>query len=337
MSLRQLTLQLTWACDIRCAHCCDEHRKVDLDVERAKEAMSGLHRLGEIDSLCFTGGEPFLRYGNLLELAAHGAALGMGFAVVTNARWAVDDLQVRERLAQMQAVGLDMMIASYDPYHQPFVSDDRVARLLDACAEFGVPTHIYYSRGDDKPVCDIKDEVSAHFGLGREQVSVRDVVPVGHGLDLPPAPGARSYFDIDKSCPSLDQYNIWPDGEVLPCCSAGTHEGLRLGNIGHESAEAILARRSASKLIGMLHQHDLGEIVLRLPEAVRNRLIRQHYVSACHLCLALMNDPEAREVALQLDPSTIGLTDKLLLTPVVEARLAREVRRWKGPPVVVAA
>lgn len=335
MGYRQLTLQLTEACDIRCAHCCDAHNRVDLDPVLAEKAIAGLARLGRIDCICFTGGEPFLRYKTMLRLAAYAQARGLASGVVTNARWAKSAEVAMERLGALARLGLDVVVVSHDPYHAAFVPDECVQRVLDAAAELGLATQIYYSRGDAKRLRDIERDVSARFGLAPEQVAIRDILPVGHAADLPPAPHALPYRELDKQCPIQDQYNVSYLGDVYPCCSAGTHEALAFGNIGRESVKAIVDRRLRSRLHEMLQRHDLGQIVLRLPPEVRDRIASRHYLSACHLCNTLMADPEARAAAARIDPDAIGLIEKLLLAPILEAELPQPKRRtWRGPPVV---
>jgi hypothetical protein len=331
---KELTLQITWACDIRCAHCNQDHLKTDLDVASAQVAMTRLAVLGEINRYSFTGGEPFLRWANMLALARHGAALGLPFGVITNARWAKTATLAQERLGALHALGMDMLVVSYDPFHQAFVPETCVTNVLDAARQLDVPIQVYVSRADLTPIGTLSGAVAARFGLAIEQVPVRDVVPLGHGAALG-APAAVPYAEVDKTCPVPDDYNLWPDGEVLPCCSAGTHPDLSLGNLYNDDLDAIVARRHQSPLLAMIHQHGLGEIIIRLPPPIRDRLASDCYVSACHLCYALAADPAARAAAEQLDASAIGLIEKLLLSPALEAALpAPKPRRWKGPPVV---
>lgn len=337
MQTRHLTLKLTLACDIRCTHCSEAHLQVDLDVAQAKTWISQLHALKEIDWITLTGGEPFMRYANMLALAQHAATLGLPLYAITNARWAKDAALARQRMSEMAALGLSVLSVSYDPYHAAFVAPASVRNLVQAAHEAGVSPFILYSRGDGRPIGEIKDSCAASFGLDRERVLVRDVVPVGAARDLPPAPGALSYFDLDKRCPGVDGYHILPGGEVFPCYTTGTHAGLALGNALQQPMAEIAAARRNSCLMEMLRQHDLGQIVLRLPECVQMRLVEREYVSACHLCHEIMDDPEARMAAQVMDPATISLSDRLLLAPAAEQRLKRSVRAWRGPPVVSAA
>jgi hypothetical protein len=333
MVFKELTLQITWACDIRCAHCNQDHVKTDLDLGLAKQALSTLAGLGEINRYSFTGGEAFLRYANMLVLAQHGAALGLPFGVITNGRWARSMAVVRERLAALHALGMDMLVVSYDPYHAAFVPASCMQMLLDEAARLGVPTQVYVSRADTTPYGELASAVAERFGISADDVPVRDVVPLGHGAALP-TPAAVPFVDVDKECPVVNDYNIWPDGEVLPCCSAGTHIGLSLGNLHRDGIDAIVQRRHRSRLLAMIHQHDLGEIVIRLPPRLRDRLAAQTYVSACHLCHELVADPEARAAADLLDADAIGLIEKLLESPRLMAELPAPKRAWRGPPVV---
>ncbi|WP_374351443.1 radical SAM/SPASM domain-containing protein [Chitinimonas sp.] len=334
MQSRELTLLLTWACDIRCAHCNQDHAKTHLDVPAAKRVLRGLCKLGEIDRYSFTGGEPFLRYPAMLAVAAVGAQLGLPFGVISNGRWARTPEIARERLVALRALGLDLLVVSYDPFHEAFVPAARLADLLRIAAELGVLTQVYVSRADLTPIGEIIASVAARLQVATEVVSVRDVVPLGSGAALG-SPAALPYGQIDKACPTHGDYTVWPDGKVLPCCSAGTHEGLAIGNVYSDSAKAIVKRRRASRLLAMLHRHDLHEVVIRLPAALRDRLASGHYVHACQLCHDLVSDPAARAAAEQLDANAIGLIEKLLESPALAAQLPppRTVN-WRGPKVV---
>ncbi|GAB3250597.1 radical SAM protein [Chitinimonas naiadis] len=335
MGMRQLTLQLTWACDIRCAHCSQAHVRTHLDMTIAKRAIRGLLRRGQIDRLSFTGGEPFLRYDNMLALASYGAKHGLNFGVVTNGRWAVSEVVIENKLDALIQQGLDLLVISYDRYHQAFVPDERIALLLRVAAGLNLAVHLYVSRDDATPIPTLKQQLMDKFSLALHEVSVRDVVPLGHGAALPISMAAMSYFDLDTECPARNEYNLWPDGELLPCCSAGTHAGLSLGNLHRESIDSLIAKRRASRLMGMLHRHDLAELVVRLPEPMQVRLASAAYVSACHLCHAILSEPDIHSVVEEIDPDRIGLVDKLLHTPSRQARLAESIRKqWSGPPII---
>ncbi|HEY9103650.1 radical SAM protein [Chitinimonas sp.] len=338
MEARQLTLQLTWACDIRCAHCSQDHVRTHLDLAVAKQAIEGLLRHGEINRLSFTGGEPFLRFDAMLELARFGAQADLKFGIVTNARWAKSAEKAHQRLAQLAEHGLDVLVISHDEFHEAFVPDEAIAHLLNAAEQLGVATQFYVSRNDTTPIPLIQQCLSERFGVAGDQVLVRDVVPLGHGAALPISTLARSYFEQDRECPVRNEYNLWPDGEMLPCCSAGTHIGLSLGNLQHDSIDTLVARRRQSRLLGMLHRHDMAELVLRLPEPIGTRLASQNYVSACHLCHAILSEPNIHVLVEGIDPEQISLIEKVLHTPAAQARLTERVRQlrraWPGPPVV---
>ncbi|WP_374351441.1 radical SAM/SPASM domain-containing protein, partial [Chitinimonas sp.] len=283
---KYLSLQLTWACDIRCAHCNQDHVRQHLDVALARQTIRDFHAAGEICRLGFTGGEVFLRYPALLELAGLAHELGLGFGVVTNGRWAGKPGLAAQRLGALAARGLDNLVVSYDIYHQAFVADEVIAHLLEEAGKLGLNRRVYVTRGDLTPIARIKTEVANRFDLDVEQVLVRDMVPVGHVAALA-APAAIPYAELEKDCPERNEYFVWPDGEVLPCDSVGTTSALSLGNLRQDSVKTIIKRRRASRLLAMLHRHDLHEVVIRLPAPVRDRLASGRYVHACHLCHAL--------------------------------------------------
>lgn len=330
-----LTLMLTWACDMRCAHCSQAHLRTHLDVKAATRTMNALHRYGEINYLSFTGGEPFLRYPQMLALAGRASALGLSFGVVTNGRWAKTPEVAREKLSALQALGLDTLVVSYDDYHSPFVTDLTLQGLLAVAASLQLRTRVYVSRGDATPLDQIANSVATRFNIHSDQVEIRDVAPTGHGAALPFSPLAQPYRVLDKTCPTQDEWVVWPNGELLPCCSAGTHAALSMGNVYRDSIKALVARRKVSRLQRWLTEFDLGDIVSNLPDPLRRIVEAQSYVHACHLCHRLMSDATVRELVDTLEPQTIDLIDRILNNPMQATESPAMRRLWSGPPVVV--
>ncbi|MBV1777291.1 radical SAM protein [Burkholderiaceae bacterium DAT-1] len=336
----QLSLMLTWACDIRCAHCSQAHLKTHLDLELSTRLIRDMVEQGVVDRIGFTGGEPFLRYRQMLSLAEVCAELDMPFGVVTNARWALKREQAVSRIETLARLGLTTVVISYDPYHAEHVPDQAIQNLVDVAQSNGLVLTFFYSRGDNKPVPELQAEVASRFGILPEQVIYRDVVPVGFGSQISRSPMAQSYWEIDKACPVLDEYVVWPDGKVVPCCTSGTHEHLEIANIHEHTAMEIIALRRKHGVMRRLATQGLDDIVAHLPEAHQQRIASQTYVSTCHLCHEIMGNDEAFRVISELPYVRMDLVDQLLLTDSVSGQLKQTqqpARSWKGPPLILVS
>jgi len=89
--------------------------------------------MGVNQGLHFTGGEPFLNFGLLLELTAMAHRLGIPSTFVeTNCFWCVDDETTREKLTQLKQAGLAGILISVNPFiveQVPFARIQRAVRI----------------------------------------------------------------------------------------------------------------------------------------------------------------------------------------------------------------
>lgn len=307
----QLSLQLTWSCDIACAHCCQDHVKLRLGAELGRRVISGFHQLGLVTRLGFTGGEPFVVYSDLCELARHAAGLGLPFGLVTNGRWATTPARTREKLRPLVETGLDILAVSYDSYHAEFVPPDRVVSLAEIAQEAGVHCLLYVSLGAGPEKEETERLVEGIVERCSIEVRRRPVVPVGH------ARGRGHDFGfplatLDASCPIRELCTVWPTGEVLPCGSAGAHARLAVGNVRHEPVEVIAGRLKSSPLHRIIHEEGLLGIVLRLPPERQEKLLKARFVSPCHLCHSLLADPEIAAAIDAMEAERFGPVETAL-------------------------
>lgn len=313
MDSRQLTLQLTWSCDIRCSHCCQDHTRVDLSYETAIKAIDGYRRAGVLDRVGFTGGEPFTRYDLMLRLAKHALTLGLPSGVVTNGRWALDQTIAFQRLSELQTAGIDTIVVSFDSFHEEFVPIGRVEGLLKVARSLGLATFVYASYSSGRQLSRTKIIVEQLSKIEGVDIQYRDVVPVGFGAMIPIGLASKSYREVDKRCPIQGNFTIWPDGRVFPCCSAGTHENLCIGDLKADAIEKTINRKISWGILKSIHTSGLDEVVLQLPEKQRREIARGRYVSSCHLCHVLFNDNLNFEILNRSEIKPIGIAKKILL------------------------
>jgi len=145
---RSAGLILTYQCNCACEFCyyrCGPHKGGLMPVEVAIEAWQGLRRIaGDSARVHLTGGEPFLVWDHLLAVlrAARDAALGPVDMVETNGYWATSPARVRERLSQLNDLGVERLKVSCDPFHQAFVDIERVRCLVHSAEAHWGPERV---------------------------------------------------------------------------------------------------------------------------------------------------------------------------------------------------
>jgi MoaA/NifB/PqqE/SkfB family radical SAM enzyme len=132
---RYAGLMLTYRCTAACRFCyyyCSPQSTGLMPVATAIEAWQGLVRIaGKNANLHITGGEPFLYFERLSEILeqAHQLRLPGLDSVETNADWGNNEQEISEKLKFLDAVGLNRLKISWDPFHEEFVELESIQRL----------------------------------------------------------------------------------------------------------------------------------------------------------------------------------------------------------------
>lgn len=134
-------LMLTDWCNARCASCylsCRPEAQRWLSVDETLTLWQGLQQTSPHGCrVHLSGGEPFGDWPRLLEIAQRAQAAGLGplQKVETNGYWARDEATIHERLAALDAAGMEKLSISADPFHQAYVAIDDVRRLARIARE----------------------------------------------------------------------------------------------------------------------------------------------------------------------------------------------------------
>jgi len=241
------------------------------------------------------GGEPFL-FPDLLRASVALAAPLAPVLVFTNGCWATDPDTARQRLADLQAVGLDYILFSVDGFHQAHVPLERIATGIEAAHELGYHTIEIDNRCLEQPgvdnffnrrTRDIMTRLGELCDLAGVNVCQGPARVVGRAADqlspylatqiTPPVecplPG---YLGGDLRAPT--SVEIHPGGWVNLCA------GLALGNAHERPLDEILADYDPDghPIIRVLAQEGPSGL-LRLAQSYGYSLAGG-YVDGCHLC-----------------------------------------------------
>ncbi len=109
-----------------------------MEVGTAMRAWEGLREIaGDEAKVHFTGGEPFLYWERLCEILEEGKRRGLGTVdlIETDGFWAEDEEIIKERLSRLDALGMERLKVSCDPFHQEYVDVELVRRLAEVGAK----------------------------------------------------------------------------------------------------------------------------------------------------------------------------------------------------------
>lgn len=236
-------------------------------VSRVLDQAEGL---GTIEWIYFEGGEPFLHYGLLLDGVEAAFSRGFKVGIVTNAFWATDPKQARNRLLPLADRVQDFTVST-DSYHGDTDMARRAQCALREAEKLGMPVdRIRVADPDQATEPDpSKRKGSELFYRGRAAVGLAARAP-GHPAGL---------FD---RCPHED---LLEPGRVHLDALGWVHvcQGITLGNFLEQTLVEILGNTDP-------REHPvLGPLIRGGPaELARTYGIRPEpaYADACHFCYA---------------------------------------------------
>ena len=152
-----VALNLTRRCNLECAHCyLDAGLRragdpAELSTGEVKDLLDQIAALSDETMIVLTGGEPLLR-ADLLEIAAHAAALGLMVVVGTNGLLLTERRVAALRKAGVAAVGISL--DSLDPEHHDAFRGlpgafARTLAGIEACRRAGLTFQLHFSVTDD--------------------------------------------------------------------------------------------------------------------------------------------------------------------------------------------
>jgi MoaA/NifB/PqqE/SkfB family radical SAM enzyme len=249
------------------------------------------------DTVCFTGGEPFLYFNEVLELTKLATAVGLRTTIVSGAGWVrVDKEEIaRERVTLLKEAGLDSLCISWDDYHEQWSPKEQAILLAQLAHETGIKISV---RSVVPATCTYKGQEKIFEGVPIQYQPVR-LIRLGSAKALP----KEQFYYADElprgRCSIVLSPAIEPDGNVYACCGPGRFSlrpsPLILGNTNEEDLDTIFARSVDDPVIEALNlvgPYGLYQILKDTPELKQHFHQRREYSSICDLCLDLCDTPE---------------------------------------------
>ena len=181
----RMDLILTYKCQNRCAHCCNEPRELEeLSTERWVEVIDRLWKYG-IPHIVFTGGEPTL-FNGLRELIARSEANGQVTGLVTNGRM----LSRTGYLSDLIDVGLDhvqiTVLSHRREVHDRLVGDEGAGDETIKGVETALAADIYVSTNTTimrSTLPDVEDTLRFLISKGVGNIAFNGLIRSGKGKE----------------------------------------------------------------------------------------------------------------------------------------------------------
>ncbi len=134
-------IMLTYKCSAACEFCyyhCSPHKNGLIPAQSAISIWKSLKKLApETAKVHLTGGEPFLYYDRLVEILtlASREQLTPLDLLETNASWATERSLIKNRLEELDSLGLEKLKISFDPFHAEYIDRENVITLAEIAKE----------------------------------------------------------------------------------------------------------------------------------------------------------------------------------------------------------
>ena len=291
---QSIGIDFTAKCNARCDHCCvssapdaEQHLTDDQVDNIITEAL----QLPEVREIGFTGGELMLYRPRLLHLIQRVTSSGRSATLVTNGFWAVTPKMAAKVVDELFSAGLRSLTISYDDFHSPYVSSQRIRNALDAIAPTAMQVIL------NMAVSKEQNSFALLEGLGDSTLGVQvtrfPVLPAGQAKMLPERVFQRHPLTSkDLRCPGYELI-FHHDGLVYPCCSPAVFDTqLTVGRVGEHSVDSFIDLVERNLLLAIIQREGFGWFLSHLEErGVRiEGFDATEVVSACELCLRLFRD-----------------------------------------------
>jgi MoaA/NifB/PqqE/SkfB family radical SAM enzyme len=301
-----LTLLITESCNISCRHCLlgDRdllHSKKNMSFEDAANYIDQMAEISAAENASFhvrfTGGEPLLRYPEILEFIRYARQKGAKeIGSMSNGFWGKDLNHARQLVLELKKVGLSSLCFSFDDFHQEYMPVSTVRNAIQACRDNSLDYQI-------KCVVTQKTrrlpEVLSDLGdlLLNQAVVVQEIpcYPEGSASAIPPEDLFYQEGIPGQPCPSGLMLAVLPDGTTFPCCGACWNHRLVMGNAKNEALRGLFDKMRHGSLMRILREKGPSFFV-PFYEKCGHPLPEHRYVSYCDLCKAVLTHPCFEEI-----------------------------------------
>jgi hypothetical protein len=325
-----LLVCVTERCPLSCAHCSASATPSGRTLDRGDllRFLGTLEAGGPPDVVMFTGGEPLLRPGLVLDAAGAARRSGARTAVLSGAFFAVGRQGAMPPAIERVARAVDHFSVSLDAFHEREVPRRDVFALLDSLVRMGTATslHVLATGPDDRYPDEVSAQVRRRFGDAVPML-VNEVRAIGRGTRLAGRTEAGAVHPgIPAPCAMAAWPVVAPDGAVVACCEQDAVDGrsrpehLCVGDLAASSWLDVRERMTTSPTLRALRT--TGPVFL----AERAGCVPNGYCATCH---RIEDSQEKREWVERVGRGPAGeLLQKAAISLGAASGAAALVRRY---------
>jgi hypothetical protein len=295
-------------------------------------------------NVVFTGGEPTLRWTDLLTAIHHARGLKFPARLVTNAHWANDEGEAMHRVDALVGAGLTEINYSTGDEHAHFIPLDNLAKAIIAALAHSLRLAVMIELRATRIIT--KELLLAHPKICLLDQTEKNRIRVVESPWMPlnpaeieryPEGAAVNSQNIASTagCDSvLQTYVVQADGRVGACCGLGMRITPEL-NVGVSQGPRFL-RDAVSDAEGDLLKlllHYKGPSKLLAWAATKDPRIAWEnlYAHKCQACLRIYKDPVVGDVVRRHHSELIGgLLQAAWMEEEFYPHLQRSVRTTRG-------
>lgn len=302
-----LTLLVTEKCNIPCRHCLFGRRDLmnsgrDMPLEDALDYVEQMAEISAAENMSFSvrfsGGEPFLRYPEILEIIRFARQKGAEeVGTMSNGFWGKDFERAKGLARELKEAGLGSVCFSFDDFHQEHIPVSTVCNAIRGCLDAGLNYQIKCTV--TKKTRRIP-EVLGDLGdlLLNQSIVIQEIPCYPEGSATTMLPAGDLFYENGipgQPCPSGLMLAIVPDGTTFPCCGASWNHRLVMGNAQKDSLGGLFEKMRRGSLMCMLREKGPSFFVPYYEQA-GHHLQKEGYVSYCDLCRAVLTHPAFEEI-----------------------------------------
>lgn len=313
---KNLCLIMTDKCNAACSFCGREKNGYqDLSNEDMLNCIEQAHDLN-MKEVIFSGGEPTLRYEDLLQGIRYASSRGMKTQIVTNASYSTNEERGLRVAKELEEAGLTMLVFSFDKDHQDHIPYSSVLNAtkgaLQTYMNTRFKTHFKESTIEEnfsllkKLANDLrgKYEFDGKSPDGKIVVAEktlpvkqRFIVRAGEAKKLEKSEFEGRFKIRDHEQCHTHEMIVKTNGDITPCCSfeALQHRFYNVGNIGDMSIRTAASRVNESITDFMLSPYSFFRIKNFLEKSGNKeakKISNRRYTTFCEFCADLFSKQE---------------------------------------------
>lgn len=317
--ISRVVFSVTYDCPVSCKYCVTKSGPWNgpaLDAPFMCSTINEALKLGSLNSIVFTGGEPLLKLNDVAQTIRYAHQHRLWIRIVTNSFWAKTPDIAFQTIEILKKAGLCEINLSCDDFHQEHIPLERVRNAFLAAGKLDLPVLIAHKRVKNgkitpKSISDFLGVNLLEFKEGEKNqntnlYSSSLTIPIGHGANTlnqddhiiyPASPLAFS-----SPCSSiLSSIIVSPTKNVRICCGMidqGVPE-LTVGSLEKQTLTEIVCEANTDLIANWLALEGPYGIMDFIQAKSPDINFNEQYVNHCHLCNDIFTRADTRNILKQ--------------------------------------